>query len=100
MYGYGHSELRYRPLGCFGWIGALLLGSLLATIVGMMLVGFGVRSVEWVLVTWVAVTACVVAVTLRINRKMTTYRVFWCAQCGVVTDPRFRVCRSCGRVKN
>lgn len=26
--------------------------------------------------------------------------VYWCARCGVRTDPNFDVCRSCGRLKS
>jgi len=35
----------------------------------------------------------------RLYRKFTTRRIPICSQCGVRTDPRFRVCSACGRVK-
>ncbi|MCG7284801.1 hypothetical protein MHY85_02290 [Cellulomonas sp. ACRRI] len=98
-YGHGHSELRYSPLGCFGWIGALLLGFLLATPLAMTAFTLGEWSWNWALILWVSLVSAVVAVVLRINQKTTTHRVFWCPRCGVVTDPAFPICRSCGRVK-
>ncbi|SDS12512.1 hypothetical protein SAMN04489860_0852 [Paraoerskovia marina] len=36
----------------------------------------------------------------RIHRHLTARTVFWCPRCGVTTDPRFEICRACGRVKS
>lgn len=60
-----------------GWVGDGLLQSL-AIMVITLLVAFGLA---------------------RLFRALTSRTRRVCPHCGVVTDPTFRVCRSCGRVK-
>jgi hypothetical protein len=35
----------------------------------------------------------------HLHKRLTTRTAWWCDRCGVPTEPRFDICRSCGRVK-
>lgn len=51
---------------------------------------FVVRLIAWVGSMWILA---------RLWRRITTKRHAICPRCGVATDPRFDICRSCGRSK-
>ncbi len=96
---FGARGVTWRRLGCFGRIVvavlALFLGSVPAGLVAAAL-NLGSNGSVPVLI------ASVVAVgwgLSRLYRRATSRPAFWCQHCGVRTDPRYRVCRACGRVK-
>jgi hypothetical protein len=78
----------------------MLLGLLLATPIALAAFGLHAVPASWAIALWVGLFVAAVAAVAVISRKITTHRVFWCPHCGVVTDPRFRICRACGRVKS
>lgn len=94
----------YQRPGCLGWTIIFIMATCLAYVPAAVVAMALPDADDSVLVVWVGF-AYVVSVGLvmwglaRLLRWVsTTYRAV-CPHCGVNTDPQFRVCRSCGRVK-
>ncbi len=97
--GYGNPGETWSRLGCLGWLFAAGAGF----IAGVMGAAFANGALHWNgFWSFVVGIACFVggaSGVASLKRKMTTRNVYWCPQCGVETDPSYRICRSCGRVK-
>lgn len=85
----------WRTPGCAGW-GLLVLVSFVVMVLPAALI-YSVTDWLWQLPVLVALGALALS---RLWRRATTRVIPICPLCGVDTDPGFRVCRSCGRVKN
>ncbi|UTT59092.1 hypothetical protein [Cellulosimicrobium cellulans] len=86
-----------------GWfIGAVVAATLN---VGVAAVGdaFGVSqdAIDWIaMAVQIAGPVAVIWLGFRLHRRLVQRPAYWCPRCGVQTDPRFDICRACGRVKH
>ena len=70
---------------------AVVLASFIAVLGGRSMPSWWVLTLLFLVAMWVQI---------RVFRRVTTRRIPICPHCGVRTDARFRICRSCGRVKD
>lgn len=100
----GHT---WRRLGCLGWVLAFAVASSVAVVPAALISEPLIRLTHMDVGTATAVrfgallgalVACL-WLTSWAYRRITRQPAFWCQSCGVQTDPRFRICRACGRVK-
>lgn len=87
----------YSRPGCFGWLAFSLIALCLAGIPKRLVANVS-PTAGWVVYV-VSVVLIVWGLTALLRVSTSTHRAV-CPHCGVDTDPQFRVCRSCGRVKN
>lgn len=105
---YGQPGYTWRRLGCFGWIVCVALGAIVSVVpaglLSRLIIEVGSLTIEAasvvrVVLSWASAIGCVWALAWA-YRRITRRPAHWCQNCGVVTDPTYRVCRACGRVKN
>jgi hypothetical protein len=100
----GHT---WKRLGCLGWIVAFAIASSVAVIPTALISEPLIRLTHMDVGTATAVRfgtlLCALVLCLWLTswayRRITRQPAFWCQSCGVQTDPQFRICRACGRVK-
>ncbi|MCG7286382.1 J domain-containing protein [Cellulomonas sp. ACRRI] len=104
---YGSPGHTWKRLGCLRWIVAFVLASSVAALPAALIA----EPVIWLThmqqgpATTVRFGTLMVCLALCLWGASWTYGriarkpAFWCQSCGVRTDPQFRVCRACGRVK-
>lgn len=82
---------QWRRPGCIVWA-------------AFVFIAFNVSSVALVLPRpwgWLALPLFLLMMWLQVKamKRLTLRRVPLCPHCGVTTEPTFRICRNCGRVK-
>ena len=110
MPAYGIPGVVWRRPGCFMIALILVVGWFIGVVVAATL-NFGVAAagdalgvsqdaIGWiVMAVQIAVPVAVIWLGFRLHRRLVQRPAYWCPRCGVQTDPRFDICRACGRVK-
>lgn len=89
-----------RPLSCFLVAGFLIVGAIAATIVAS-IVHLVIPESLTSPVDLISLLIVMPTVFFLLQRRFQPVdRIPICPHCGVDTDPRFRICRACGRVKH
>ena len=86
----------YRRPGCILLVVFIVVATMLAPLPAS-LIGLVSNNVHTP--AYLASAAVIFWGELRLNRRLTQRKVPICPHCGAQTDPAFRICRSCQRVK-
>lgn len=89
-------RIEYRKPGCLLWALFFVIASFVAAFPAGLL---RLASARWGYLTFAVLVVVLMWLQARLMRRLTQRHVPICPHCGVATDPTFRVCRSCGRVK-
>lgn len=95
-------RIQYKRPGCLARLGALIIGGPLVMVAtAMVLELFGFNDTHPLFATFAPFIGYAVGFVafLRLWQRVMAEEIPICPHCGAASEPVFRVCRRCGRVK-